>query len=254
MMGIEDSASRRTGKVALITGAARRVGAVIARELHAEGFNLAVHFHSSRSEAEQLVDELNSTRRGSASLICAKLDDLSSISGVVSSTARDWGRLDVLVNNASTYYPTRVETATEREWDDLVDVNLKVPFFMAQAALPWLREARGCIVNLVDVNAKRPLKGYPIYCAAKAGLVSLTEALALELAPEIRVNGVAPGTMMWPEKQNALNEIEQRMALAKIPLGRIGSCAAVADAVRYLVLADYVTGHIITVDGGALLT
>ncbi|AUX32346.1 pteridine reductase [Sorangium cellulosum] len=253
-MGIGDSVPQRTGKVALITGAARRVGAVIARVLHAEGFNIAVHYHSSRSEAEQLVGELNSARGGSASLICAKLDDRSSISSVVSSTVRDWGRLDVLVNNASTYYPTRVETATEREWDDLVDVNLKVPFFMAQAALPWLRESRGCIVNLVDVNAKRPLKGYPIYCAAKAGLVSLTEALALELAPEIRVNGVAPGTVMWPEKQNALNEVEQRMALAKIPLGRIGSCADVADAVRYLVLADYVTGHIVTVDGGVLLT
>ena len=236
--------------VALVTGAGRRVGARIARELHAAGMSVAVHCHRSREEAERLRAALEAARPGSAAVVAADLLEPGAADAVVAAAAECWGRLDVLVNNASTFYPTPVGEVTEAEWRDLVGSNLAAPFFLAQAAAPLLRAARGCIVNITDVYAHRPLAGHPVYSAAKAGLVMLTRALALELGPDVRVNSISPGAGLWPENDDP----DRERIIEEIALKRSGDPGDIARAALFLVRdAPYVTGHDLAVDGGRLL-
>jgi pteridine reductase len=233
----------------LITGAARRIGAAIARELHEAGHRVILHYHRSIEEANRLAGELNGRRPDSAALARADLLDGSSLPVLVETAAGFWGGLGALVNNASSFFPTPMGTVTETQWDELLGSNLKAPFFLAQAAAPWLRRADGVIVNLIDIHAERGLKRYPVYSLAKAGLVGLTRALAKELAPAIRVNGVAPGAVLWPEQD--MDSDRQRLILSRIPLERAGEPADVARAVRFFIdHAPYVTGQILAVDGG----
>jgi pteridine reductase len=238
-----------TGKVALITGAARRIGATVARRLHAAGADVAVHYRGSATEADALVAALNSERADSAAAYRADLLETGRLGNLVDAVAGWHGRLDILVNNASSFYPTPVGTITETQWDDLVGTNLKAPLFLSQAAAPALRRARGSIVNIVDIHARRPLRDHPVYGPAKAGLAMLTRALAKDLAPEIRVNGVSPGAILWPE--GGMTEAVKQAILRQVPLGEPGSPEDIAGCVLYLVRdASYVTGQIIAVDGG----
>ena len=236
--------------VALVTGAGRRVGARIARELHVAGMSVAVHCHRSREEAERLRAALEAARPGSAAVVTADLLEPGAADAVVAAAEERWGRLDVLVNNASTFYPTPVGDVTEAEWRDLVGSNLAAPFFLAQAAAPLLRAARGCIVNIADVYAHRPLAGHPVYSAAKAGLVMLTRALALELGPDVRVNSISPGAVLWPENDDP----DRERIIEEIALKRSGDPGDIARAALFLVRdAPYVTGQDLAVDGGRLL-
>jgi pteridine reductase len=235
----------------LVTGAARRIGASIARALHAAGANVVLHCHRSRTEAEGLRDELNALRVGSCAVVQADLLDLAGLPALVEQSVQAFGRLDALVNNASSFYPTPFGGIGEGEWDDLVGSNLRAPLFLSQAAAPWLREARGAIVNLVDIHAERPLKDFVVYSVAKAGLAGLTRALALELGPEVRVNGVAPGAIVWPDGDQHFAPAEKGRITEQTPLKRIGSPEDVAGAVKYLLFdAPFVTGQILAVDGG----
>ncbi len=234
------------GRTALVTGGARRIGAAIARALHAEGMNLALHHRASRVEAAALATELNAARPGSVTLLAAELLDTARLPTLVEATVAAFGRFDLLVNNASSFYPTPLGTATEAQWDELIGTNLKAPFFLAQAAAPHLRAARGAIVNLIDIHAERPLPNHPVYCAAKAGLAALTKSLARALAPEVRVNGIAPGAILWPEGGRP-----DAALLARVPLGRLGEPEDIARAVLFLFRdAPYVSGQILAVDGG----
>jgi pteridine reductase len=237
------------GRVVLLTGAARRIGAAMARAFHAEGAAVVVHYRGSRQEADALVAELEATRSGSAVVVRGDLLDTTGLAGMVNRAAEAFGRLDVLVNNASTFYPTPVGQITEGAWDDLMGTNLKAPLFLSQAAAPWLKQARGLIINMVDIHARRPLAEHPVYCAAKAGLAMLTFSLARELGPEIRVNGIAPGAILWPE--TGLEADEKDAILAGVPLARAGDPSDIAAAAVYLARdAGYVSGQIIAVDGG----
>ena len=216
-----------------VTGAARRVGAEIVRTLHAAGWRIALHYRSAAAEAERLASELNARRTASVATFAADLLDTAALPGLIEAAATVWGRLDLLVNDASSFYATPVGQATEAHWDDLVGSNLKAPFFLSQAAAPWLRASGGCIVNIVDLHAGRPMDEHPIYCAAKAGLASLTRSLARELAPPVRVNGIAPGAILWPE--HSIDAGERERILGRVPLGRAGSPADIARTVlRYL--------------------
>ena len=236
-------------KVALITGAARRIGAVIARTLHAHGADVAVHYRGSADEAEALVAELNASRADSAAAFAADLTDVTAIEQLAAQVCSWRDRLDILVNNASSFYPTPAGTITEAQWDDLVGTNLKAPLFLAQAALPALRAAGGVIVNIVDVHSTHPLRDHPVYGPAKAGLAMLTRSLAKDLAPDARVNGVSPGAILWPE--NDMPENTKAAILEQVPLARPGDPADIAGAVLFLVRdATYVTGQVIAVDGG----
>lgn len=242
-------------KVALITGAARRVGAEIARTLHAAGMNVALHYHHSQAEAEQLCQHFNQQRAGSAVLLQADLTQTSLLDELVKKTVHTFGHLDVLVNNASRFYKTDIGSVTDAIWQDLFDSNLKAPFFLAQAAAPYLQETRGVIVNIADVHAARPMRDYPVYCMTKAGLVMMTQALAKELAPFVRVNAVSPGTVVPPEGANTLSEELRNKIINKTALQRYGTAEDVAKAVLFLVRdADFVTGEVITVDGGRSLS
>jgi len=237
------------GRWALITGAGRRVGAAIAEALHTAGANVAIHYRGSAGEADALASELNGRRRNSAIAVPGDLLEVPELRDVVLRTTRHAGRLDILVNNASSFYPTPLASVTEEQWNDLMGTNLKAPLFLAQAALPHLKTARGTIVNVLDIHAVRPLKEHTIYGAAKAGLSFLTRALARDLAPEIRVNGVAPGAILWPD--SGVGEGTRESVLRQIPLRRIGDPADVAGCVLYLVRdATYVTGQVISIDGG----
>lgn len=239
-------------KVALVTGGAARIGAAIAEVLHAAGFNLALHYRSSQLEAAALQIRLETQRPGSVRLFSADLREVAAVLKLVEEAVAAWGRLDVLVNNASVFYPTPLGEATEEHWQELLDINLKAPFFLSQAAFPQLERQGGSIVNLIDIYAYRPRSGYPIYSLSKAGLVALTRALAREMAPRVRVNGVAPGAILWPKDQ--MSKAERAALLDSIPLRRMGQVADIANAVRYLVCeADYVTGQILVVDGGRSL-
>jgi len=239
-------------KSALVTGAARRIGAKIARRLHAAGFNIVLHYHRSAGDAEVLCGELNAAREGSVRLLPADLLETANLNGLVRRAAEFWGGLDVLVNNASGFYATPLGAVTEAQWDELVGSNLKAPFFLAQAAIPFLRERKGCIVNIGDIYADRPLGNYSVYSLAKAGLAAMTRALAKELAPDIRVNGVAPGAILWPE--HAADAAKKAEILAHIPMSRAGEASDIARAVLFLVEdAPYVTGQILVVDGGRSL-
>ena len=236
----------------LITGAARRIGANIAHTLHTAGMRVVLHYRHSAGDAERLSGEFNQIRPASAAVLQADLRNAADLSSLISRAAGLWGRLDVLINNASVFFETPIGRVTESEWDDLMDTNLKAPFFLCQAAAPFLREHAGCIINIVDIHAERPLKGYPVYSIAKAALTALTRALARELGPEIRVNGIAPGAILWPE--NGLSVEEKSEILARIPLKRSGAPDDIGRAVLFLVNdARYVTGQILTVDGGRTL-
>mgnify|MGYP000920919861 FL=1 len=236
--------------VVLVTGAARRVGAEIARQLQAAGARVALHFRSSRGDAEALAADLNGIRPGSAAIFQADLLDSASLPGLVSAVVERFGRLDGLVNNASSFFPTALGQIDDAAWLDLMGSNLKAPLFLSQAAAPHLKLSGGAIINIVDIHAERPLKGYPLYCAAKAGLLGLTRALALELAPEVRVNGVAPGAIEWPD-DGQFPAAERQAIVAHTLLGRIGAPSDIARTVRFLLFdAPYITGQIIPVDGG----
>jgi pteridine reductase len=236
-------------RVVLITGGARRVGAEIVRVLHEAGANVMIHYRSSADAAGALMHELNRARPGSAAVHCENLLEPQAADGLVAAALREFGRIDILINNASTFYATPVGGITLAQWDDLMGSNLKAPFFLAQAAAPSLRSQRGLIVNIVDIHALRPLKRHPVYSIAKAGLVMLTRSLARELGPDIRVNGIAPGPVLWPEE--GMDEALQREIIAKTALKRQGTPQDVARAVLFLAKdAPYVTGQIIAVDGG----
>lgn len=240
---------RLTGQLALITGAAQRIGAAIARCLHAAGMDVVLHYRHSEAAARALQQELEAARAGSTLLVQADLLDTSKLAGLIERIAAERGRLDVLVNNASSFYPTPLGEANEDQWEDLVGTNLKAPFFLAQAAAPLLRESRGLIVNLADIYAERPLKDHPIYSMAKAGNVMMVKALARELGPEVRVNGIAPGAILWPESE--MGEEAKQSILARTALRRAGTPEDIAQTLLFLVRdAAYITGQIIAVDGG----
>lgn len=237
------------GKTVLITGAARRVGATVARTLHGAGANVVVHYRSSVEDAQALEAELNALRANSARRAEADLLDVAHLPQLVSFAAETFGGLDMLVNNASTFYPTPLGDITEIDWNDLIGTNLKAPLFLAQAAAPLLKEARGCIVNLADIHGMRPLGRYPVYSIAKAGLIMLTRALARELGPNVRVNAVAPGPVMWPE--DGLDSALQEKIIQRTALKRIGSAQDVARACLFFATeAPFVTGQVLAVDGG----
>lgn len=239
-------------KTVLITGAAARIGAEIARTLHSAGMNIVIHYRSSAAKAEALSASLNEIRENSAQLLQADLLNTQTLDTLVEKAAGIWGGLDVLVNNASSFYPTPVGTITEKQWDDLMGSNLKAPIFLSQAATPYLQQSAGCIINIVDIHGFRPMKEHPVYCAAKAGLAMITQSLAKELGPEIRVNGVAPGAIMWPSTE--LDPEVQAAILERTSLKRQGSPEDIANTVKFLVMdAGYITGQVIPVDGGRIL-
>jgi len=237
------------GKVALVTGAARRIGAAIARRLHASGASVIVHYRGAEAEAASLETELNALRAGSA--LRLKGDLLAPIApkALVGAALERWGRIDLLVNNASAFYPTPMGEIEAGHWEDLVGSNLRAPLFLSQAAAPHLAQAQGSIVNIADLHARRPLKGYLVYSVAKSGLAALTCALALELAPSVRVNAVAPGAIAWPE-DGQFESKERERIVASTPLRRMGTPEDVARAVHFLATAPFVTGHVLAVDGG----
>jgi pteridine reductase len=238
-----------TGKTVLITGGARRVGAAIARELHSAGANLAIHFRNSARDAATLAAELNDARAKSAATIRADLLDIGNLGALVEFTLRHFGALDVLVNNASTFYPTKIGEITPAAWDDLMGTNVKVPLFLSQAAAPALRKSRGLILNIVDIHALRPLRDYPVYCAAKAALQMITRSLAKELGPEIRVNGISPGPVLWPEGQS--DEAARAKIVERTVLKRMGTPEDIArTALFFAASAPFVTGQVLAVDGG----
>ena len=235
--------------MALVTGAAKRIGAVVARALHRRGLDVAIHYRTSRHDAKALARTLVRDRADSAATFGCDLRDSGAPRALVADVIARFGSLNVLVNNASSFYATPIESATEAEWDDLVGTNLKAPFFVSKAAAPFLAANRGAIVNLADIHGRNPVAGYPAYCSAKAGLIMLTRALALELAPNVRVNAVAPGIALWPVDDN--DEEAHERAIQLVPLRRGGSAEEVADAVTWLALdAPYTTGEVIAVDGG----
>jgi pteridine reductase len=237
------------GQVALVTGAAHRVGASIARCLHQAGMDIVLHYRRSKAAAEALQKELQAQRPDSVWLAAADLLDISGLPTLAEQTAQWRGRLDLLVNNASNFYPTPIAQASENQWEELLGSNLKAPFFLARAAAPLLRKSGGSIINLVDIHAERPLAGYPIYSIAKAGNAMMVKALARELGPDIRVNGVAPGAILWPEE--GMTEQQKALILSRTSLKRPGSPYDVAQTVLFLHRnAGYITGQIIAVDGG----
>lgn len=240
--------SKLAGRTALVTGAAKRLGAATARALHAEGMNLLLHYNKSESEAAALAQELNQARPDSAAIAQADLGNTQGLESLVKA-ALQWDGLDVLVNNASSFRPTPIGSIGEDDWDDLMGSNLKAPLFLAQAAAPHLKKNHGSIVNMIDIHAYRPLREHTVYCAAKAGLVMLTLSLAKELGPEIRVNGVAPGPVLWPE--TPMDAATKKSILEATALKRKGSPEDVSGAILYLVRdAEYVTGQILAIDGG----
>jgi pteridine reductase len=237
------------GKTVLVTGAARRVGATIARVLHGAGANIALHYRSSAADAERLAGELTATRAGSVSLMECDLLDVTQHAALIAATLQAFGALDILVNNASTFYPTPVGEIAETDWDDLIGTNLKAPLFLAQAAASALHARGGLIINLADIHGMRPLRRYPVYSIAKAGLIMLTRALARELGPHVRVNAVAPGPVMWPE--DGLDPALEAKIIERTALKRTGSALDVARACLYFAAdAPYVTGQVLAVDGG----
>jgi pteridine reductase len=236
-------------KVVLITGAARRVGAAIARKLHAAGATVAIHYHRSASEAQALGAELNAVRAGSATTLGGDLLNVKMLQPLVDATVARFGHLDILINNASTFYATPLGEITERAWEDLMGTNLRAPLFLSQAAAPYLKARQGLILNMVDIHGMRPLRQHVVYSPAKAGLIMLTQSLARELAPEVRVNGIAPGPVEFPE--HGLSEEMKQAIIDKTLLKRRGSPEDIARAALFFAAeAPYVTGQILAVDGG----
>lgn len=236
------------GKTALVTGSAMRVGAAIVRELHSLGAHVIIHYRYSVDAANALQQTLCDIREASASVVKADLHDTAALATLIDEAATHTGHLDILVNNASTYYPTPIGKINMEQWNDLMGTNVLAPFFLAQAAVPYLQQHNGCIINMVDIHALRPNKGYPVYSMAKAANAMMIKTLARELAPDIRVNGVAPGAILWPEDtEGSYAEAE---ILKRIPLGRAGEPHDIARAVAFLVQSPYINGQIIPVDGG----
>ncbi len=241
-----------TGKVALVTGGSLRIGAEIVRTLHTAGMDTVIHYRSSGSAAVALQEGLEQRRQDSTLLLQADLAETDSIPSLIKQIEQWRGRLDLLVNNASSFYPTPVGASSEQQWDDLISTNLKAPFFLAQAAAHLLKQNRGCIVNMVDIHAERPLAGHPIYCAAKAGNAMLIKSLARELGPEVRVNGIAPGAILWPDTE--MGTETKKEILSRTAMKTPGNPADIASTLLFLVRdAGYITGQIINVDGGRTL-
>ena len=240
------------GRVVLITGGAKRLGAATARRLHAAGASIVVHYHRSREAAERLVAELDALRTGSARAVSADLLDVDALPGLVQATLAHYGRLDVLVNNASSFYATPIGHITAAQFDDLIGTNLRAPLFLAQAAAPALRETQGLVINMADIHGQRPLKDHPVYSAAKAALLMLTRSLARELGPEVRVNAIAPGPVLWPEQP--LDDALKAEIVGKTALKRSGSPEDIARTALFLAAsAPFVTGQVLAVDGGRSL-
>ncbi len=247
------TAGTLSGRVAVVTGGGRRIGAAIGETLHAAGASLLIHCNNSRAEAEALADRLNAARPDSASVACENLLDPRAPDHIVAAALDRYGRLDVLVNNASSFYPTPIGMITEKHWQDLIGTNLKAPLFLAQAAAEALTRTRGCIINLVDIHADRPPPDHTVYACAKAGNAMLVRSLARDLAPAVRVNGIAPGAILWPE--GGLSEADKAATLERVPLARLGSPEDIAGLALFLARdADYVTGQVIAVDGGRTVT
>lgn len=240
-----------TPKVALITGAVKRIGATISRTLHKEGYNLVLHYRHSSEEALLLMTELNQQRPGSAITVQADLNDMDALQPLADSALSEWGGVDLLVNNASSFYPTPLDTSTQQQWDELINSNLRAPYFLCSKLAESLRERNGCIINLIDIHAQRGLPGHPIYSIAKAGLQMMTLSLAKELAPSVRVNGVSPGPILWPEA--SMSDEKKGAILEQTLLGKTGTPEDLAGAVVYLSTARFVTGQILSVDGGKSL-
>lgn len=240
--------------VALITGGARRIGACCTRTLHKLGYYVIIHYRHSKNAAEQLALECNRLRPDSAIILAADLNKLEQLEAFAKQATEHWGYLDALINNASSFYPTPIGNVSENDWDDLLGSNVKAPFFLAQALAPSLKKQHGAIVNLADIHAEKPLKEHTVYCIAKAGNVMLTKSLAKELAPFIRVNGVAPGAILWPENDTALSNAAKQSIIKKTALKKPGSPTNIADTVAFLLQKDsYITGQVIVVDGGRSL-
>ena len=238
-----------SGRTALVTGAARRVGAQIARSLHAAGANVMIHCHRSLAEAQRLAAQLEQARAGSAAVSVTDLRDTAALPGLIAGTCDRFGALDLLINNASSFYPTPIGQITLAQWNDLIGTNLQAPLFLAQAAAPELRRRGGSLLNIVDIHGLRPLREHAVYSAAKAGLIMLTRALARELAPQVRVNAIAPGAVLWPEQ--GLDEARRDRIRAQTPLQRPGSPEDIARAVLFFATqAPFVTGQVLAVDGG----
>lgn len=238
-------------KVVLITGGARRVGAAIARRLHGAGAKLVVHYRSSVTEAQALKQALTAQRPDSVALVQGDLLKPANLASLVKDAVKIFGRLDALVNNASSFYPTALGEITEKSWDDLVGTNLKAPLFLSQAAARELKKTHGAIVNIIDIHAEFPMKNYIVYNIAKGGLVALTRSLARELGPEVRVNGVAPGTILWPDDENWRDEVARQRIMNQTALKRVGEPDDIAKAVEFLLIdSPYITGQVLAVDGG----
>ena len=238
-------------KIVLITGGAKRVGATICRELHSHGANLMIHYNTSKQEAKALQAELNLQRTDSVSIIQADLLNTPIASSLIKEVTQRFGKLDILINNASTYEPTEIGNINEDNWNDLIGSNLKAPMFLAQAAAKILKESHGCIINITDMHIEHPKKGYVVYSVAKAGLVTLTKSLAQELSPEVRVNAVAPGPVLWPENNPQFDEVYRQRVISQTLLKRVGEPTDIAKAVKFLAAdAPFITGHVLTVDGG----
>lgn len=246
------SVSETKAKVALITGASHRIGATTARTLHGAGLNIVIHYNRSKEAAQRLKDELEAIRPNSAAIVAGNLLDSEAPAKIIEEAAAPWGRLDVLLNNASTFYPTLIGESTLENWDDLMGTNLKAPFFLSQAAAPYLIQRRGCIINIVDIHADRPLKSCSIYSMAKAGLVMMTKSLARELGPHVRVNAIAPGAIIWPE--NDMDDEVKQCIIDRTFLKRQGTPEDIAKAALFFIRdAAYVSGQILAIDGGRSL-
>ncbi len=237
--------------VALVTGSAKRLGKQIVCKLHQAGYRVIIHYHQSQSDANALADNLNQQRPDSATTLSANLLDMAALTLLASNALGCFNRLDVLVNNASSFYPTPLANATMDNWDDLFGSNVKAPYFLAQALAPALSQSNGCIINMVDIHAQQPLADHSIYCMAKAALLMMTKSLARELAPTIRVNGIAPGAILWPSQQ--LAEADKAAILQQIPLQRTGTPDDIANTVLFLLQSPYISGQLIAVDGGRSL-
>ena len=240
---------KTSNKVALITGGARRIGSYIAKTLHQSGYDIMIHYRHSEDDAHDLCTRLNVQRQNSCARIDGDLSNIHSYEKIINATIQTYGKLDALINNASTFYPTNIEEVSEEHWQELMASNLKAPIFLSKYATPELRKTHGSIINIIDIYAQRPLANHPIYCSAKAGLQMLTKSLAYDLAPEIRVNGVAPGAILWPENDSGMNSPEE--LLKRIPLQRLGDPSDIAKTIRFLLNdVPYISGQIISIDGG----
>jgi pteridine reductase len=242
-----------TGKTALITGAAKRLGAETAKTLHENGANIIIHYASSAQPADLLVQQLNQLRPESACAVQADLRNSEEIHQLTNQAANCFEGLDILVNNASTFYPTPLGQISADNWEDLMGTNFKAGLFLSQACFPALKNSKGCIINMLDIHARSPLKDHTLYCCAKAASVMLTHSLALEMAPDVRVNGVAPGAILWPENDAEMSPVTKQNIIKNIPLNRTGRPQDIAETILFLASSDYINGQIIAVDGGRQL-